>query len=88
MFKFRHLLLSCISLGSATTKAELQTVVGKTLMAVQAESLDLNIKTLTNKAIKELFKLGALKKVGWSEDSQSLQNVSVQMDDSVVVLLQ
>lgn len=61
-------------------------MVGKTLMAVQAESLGLNIKSLTNKAIKELFKLCALKKVGWSEDSQSLQsmNVSVQMDDSVV----
>lgn len=55
-------------------------------MAVQAESLDLNIKSLTNKAIKELFKLCALKKVGWSEDSQSLQsmNVSVQMDETVV----
>lgn len=79
---FRHLLLSCISLGMASTRPELQAVTGKTLMAVQKERLQVDIKKLTDKAITDLFKLGALLDASDTE-GDSIQNVTLDLNVSV-----
>ncbi|KAG5898460.1 hypothetical protein JTB14_015467 [Gonioctena quinquepunctata] len=83
----RHLLLSCISLGIANTRVQLQKVVQHTLLAVQTEKLNVNIKTLTDKVIKNLFKLGALKEscgIQRTESSHSICDVTVKMDTSTL----
>ncbi|XP_060525530.1 helicase POLQ-like isoform X2 [Cylas formicarius] len=56
----RHLLLSCISLGLANTRSQLQAVIRSTLMAVQRDKLEVDIKAMTDNAIKCLFKMGAI----------------------------
>ncbi|KAJ8931770.1 hypothetical protein NQ314_015302 [Rhamnusium bicolor] len=82
----RHLLLSCISLGIANTRVQLQAVASETLLAVQSTILEVDIKKLTDKIIKNLFKLGALqescgKKIN-EEGSSAMCDVSVKMDVS------
>ncbi|KAH1019210.1 hypothetical protein HUJ04_009061 [Dendroctonus ponderosae] len=84
-----QLLLSCISLGIANTRFQLQKVSRSTLMAVQEDRLDVNIKALTDSVIKKLFKLGALQEGDDQEKSRSVAsqcNVSVKMDTSVMDL--
>nr|XP_023023772.1 helicase POLQ-like [Leptinotarsa decemlineata] len=83
----RHLLLSCISLGIANTRIQLQKVTQHTLLAVQSNKLEVNIKILTDKVIKNLFKLGALKEscgIQKTESSNTICDISVKMDTSVV----
>ncbi|XP_072378411.1 helicase POLQ-like isoform X1 [Diabrotica undecimpunctata] len=81
----RHLLLSCISLGIANTRAKLQEVTAHTLLAVQSDQQEVNIKQLTDKVIKNLFKLGALKEfdVVYKEEPNTKCDVSVRMDTSI-----
>ncbi|XP_057669741.1 helicase POLQ-like isoform X1 [Diorhabda carinulata] len=83
----RHLLLSCISLGVANTRVQLQEVAAHTLLAVQKNVLDVDIKKITDAVIKNLFKLGALKdyasKVKEKDISTGLADVSVRMDTSL-----
>lgn len=79
----RHLLLSCISLGIANTRLDLQSVAKKTLMAVQCDKLNVNLKKLTDLAIKNLFKLGALKDLN-RKSSESFENMSIRLDTTNV----
>lgn len=76
--------MSCISLGLANTRPELQAVASKTLLAAQNKMLEVNMKTLTDKVIRNLFKLGALKEscAVKEKDSSALGDVSVRMDTS------
>lgn len=64
----------------ANTRPELLVVAEKTLMAVQRDRLGINVKTLTDKAITDLFKLGALTNASNSEDDLS-QVVSLDLND-------
>ncbi|CAH1954654.1 unnamed protein product [Acanthoscelides obtectus] len=82
----RHLLLSCISLGIANTRPQLQEVAKYTLLAVQNDRLEVNIKKLVDSVIKNLFKLGALKESCGKikEKVDPLGNVSVKMDTSTM----
>lgn len=75
-------MLSCISLGMANTRPELQSVATKTLMAVQKDRLQVDIKKVTDKVITDLFKLGALIDA-CDKDCGSLQNVSLDFNVSV-----
>lgn len=79
---FRQLLLSCISLNIANTRKHLQEVASFTLMAVQCEKLEVNLKKMTDLVIKNLFKLGALKESCGKIKNQynPLVDVSVKMD--------
>ncbi|RZC43124.1 helicase POLQ-like [Asbolus verrucosus] len=54
----RHLLLSCIYLGIANTRPQLQEVSKKTLLNIQSDRLGINVKKLTDRVISDLFKLG------------------------------
>lgn len=54
------LVLSSIGLGIATCQKDLHELISKTLLAVQAERLGLDIEELTNQIIRELFRLKAL----------------------------
>ncbi|KAJ8984879.1 hypothetical protein NQ317_002719 [Molorchus minor] len=84
----RHLLLTCISLGIANTRIQLQQVASQSLLAVQMDRLEVDLKTLTDKVIRNLFKLGALKEecgiVKKSEETP-LCDVSVKMNVSTNV---
>ncbi|XP_030762470.1 helicase POLQ-like [Sitophilus oryzae] len=83
----RHLLLSCISLGIANTRSQLQNVSNSTLMAVQIEKLNVNIKKLTDNVIKSLFKLGALEEsCSKGKETDLGLNISVKLDTSSVGL--
>lgn len=55
-----NLILSAIGLGIAVCLNDLQSLLSRTLLAVQAERLGLDIKDMTMNTIKELFKLKAL----------------------------
>ncbi|CAG9822832.1 unnamed protein product [Phaedon cochleariae] len=82
----RHLLLSCISLGIANTRVQLQKVTAHTLLAVQRDKLEVDIKFLTDQVIKNLFKLGALKESAGKQKQCSfsgLRDVSVRMNTSI-----
>ncbi|CAG9764616.1 unnamed protein product [Ceutorhynchus assimilis] len=81
----RHLLLSCISLGIANTRVQLHKVAQSTLMAVQVDKLDINIKQLTDGIIKKLFKMGALEEGTDKGNRKSLEsqcNVTVKLDST------
>lgn len=79
---FRHLLLSCISLGIASTRPELLAVAEKTLMAVQKERLQVDIKRLNDNVIADLFKLGAL--IDASDNMNKIPlNVTLDINSSV-----
>lgn len=77
--------MSCISLGMATTRTQLHEVTKKTLMAVQQQKLEVDVKKLTDKALTELFKLGALStSLNSNQESVShLSNLSVCIDSTV-----
>ncbi|KAL1505822.1 hypothetical protein ABEB36_005294 [Hypothenemus hampei] len=82
----RHLLLSCISLGIANTRIQLQKVSEMTLMAVQMDRLNVNIKKLTDNVIKQLFKMGALQESTDKVNERSIEsqcNVTVKLDTSI-----
>lgn len=66
----------------ANTRPDLQAVAGKTLMAVQKERLQVDIKKLTDKAITDLFKLGALIDAT-DKESERLENVTLDFNVSV-----
>lgn len=70
----------------AGSRAELQLLTAKTLMAVQNERLEVNIKKMTDQAITDLFKLGALCDSS-SASEKSLHNVSVDINSSVSHIL-
>ncbi|KAJ6632923.1 Helicase POLQ-like [Pseudolycoriella hygida] len=55
-----NLILSSIGLGIASSLNDLKDLVSRTLLAVQAERLGLNINEIINQTIKDLFKLKAL----------------------------
>lgn len=54
------LILSSIGLGLASCQSDLKKLVSKTLLAVQAERLGLNIDDVINQTIRDLFKLKVL----------------------------
>ncbi|KAK4883652.1 hypothetical protein RN001_006971 [Aquatica leii] len=58
--RLTHLFLSCINLGTATTKGQLKTVVKKSLLAVQEKKLSVNIENILRKVIYDLVKSGAV----------------------------
>jgi POLQ-like helicase len=80
----RHLLLSCISLGVANTRVGLQQVSKKTLLNIQSERLEVNVKKLTDRVIGDLFKLGALQEADLTKAENNRQcDVTVRMETSV-----
>lgn len=66
----------------ATTRVDLHKMAKRTLLAVQESRLDIALKKITDKAIIELFKLGALK-IDSQEESSSSADISIRMDCSV-----
>lgn len=56
----KSLILSSIGLRITSCMNDLQDLVSKTLLAVQAERLSLDITEVTNEAVRNLFKLKAL----------------------------
>lgn len=54
------LLLSAIGLGMARSRHELETIVGGTLMAVQAARLAVDVPEITNRILAELFRTKVL----------------------------
>ncbi|KAL3278268.1 hypothetical protein HHI36_013603 [Cryptolaemus montrouzieri] len=77
----RHLILSCIALGIANTRTELQEVTKKTLWAVQNNNEE-EMKKTTDKVIKELFTLGALQ-TNVENKEQNAGNVSLRLETTV-----
>ncbi|XP_044758071.1 helicase POLQ-like [Coccinella septempunctata] len=79
----RHLLLSCIALGIANTRSELQAVTNKTLWAVQNKN-QAEHKKLTDKIIKNLFTLGALQTNNPSLNIERVaSNVSLKLETTI-----
>lgn len=68
----RSLVLSCIVLGIATTRKSLQEFVRKTLLAVQQDALEVDVKKAMDEAITDLFKRGALQ-INMKPDSMVLE---------------
>uniref|UniRef100_A0A1Y1LMT2 Helicase POLQ-like n=1 Tax=Photinus pyralis TaxID=7054 RepID=A0A1Y1LMT2_PHOPY len=56
----RQLFLSCIALGTANTKTQLETVISKTLLFVQQTQLNVFVEGLVKKVIHDLHKLQAV----------------------------
>ncbi|XP_017776106.1 PREDICTED: helicase POLQ-like [Nicrophorus vespilloides] len=80
----RHFLLSCISLGLANTKNKLHEAANCTLLAVQKDCLEVDLKGLVKSAIRELFKMGALQVQGnETEVITKRNNVTFALDTSV-----
>ncbi|KAK9884457.1 hypothetical protein WA026_007300 [Henosepilachna vigintioctopunctata] len=79
----RHLLLSCIALGIANTRTEIQEVTKRTLWAVQNKNRD-ELKKFTDNIIKELFNLGALQTNNHqiNEEKASL-NLSLKLETTI-----
>lgn len=48
----------------ASTRPQLQEIARSTLLAVQQKTLKVDLKTLTDKTISDLFKMGALQLEG------------------------
>lgn len=80
------LILSSIGLGIAVCQKDLHHLVSKTLLAVQAERLDLDLEQMTNQIIRELFKLKALTASNTSPRSKVLteSNATTQLSTSSV----
>lgn len=78
---FRHLFLSCISLNTADTRTKLEKVLNTTLMAVQQDRLNVNIKNLTKKVISDIYKLGA---IAVPEQVQSINNTQLSLGDTSI----
>ncbi|XP_018331856.1 helicase POLQ-like [Agrilus planipennis] len=84
----RHLFLSCVGLGTATNRSQLQQVASKSLLAVQQDKLNVNMKNLTDNAICSLFKLGALQTNAQKQSSStstSSSHISLRMETSTIV---
>ena len=69
----RNLMISAIGLGMAVCRTDLQKLISRTLMAVQAERLNINANELTDKMIEHLFKVKAVSVV---EPTTSMMNSS------------
>lgn len=70
-----NLILSSIGLGIASCLKDLENLISKTLLAVQAERLGLNISEILMQTIKELFRLKAL-----TASNSTLQNCSANIE--------
>ncbi|XP_018331658.1 helicase POLQ-like isoform X1 [Agrilus planipennis] len=57
----RQLFLSCVRFGTATNRRQLWQIASKSLLAVQQDKLNVNVKNLTYNVISSLFTLGALR---------------------------
>lgn len=79
------MILSCIGLGTATTRHALRQVATCTLLAVQEERLDTTVKRSTDLAISELFKMGALEIASEATESVPDKNVSIILQSSLPV---
>lgn len=56
-----NLILSAILLSIATTRSDLHKLVSTTLLKIQENRLDVNIKKVTDRAISSLLKSGVIK---------------------------
>lgn len=80
------MILSCIGLGTATTRHALRQVTTCTLLAVQEERLETTVKGSTDLAISELFKMGALQIASEvTESSVPDKNISIILQSSIMV---
>ncbi|XP_058460834.1 helicase POLQ-like [Malaya genurostris] len=57
----KHLILSSIGLGICATRNDILRIVTKTLLAIQAERLGVDIRKVTDQAITTLYKENAIK---------------------------
>lgn len=81
----RNMILSCIGLGTATTRHALRQVTTCTLLAVQEERLETTVKGSTDLAISELFKMGALQIASEAtESSVPDKNISIILQSSIM----
>ncbi|KAK5650132.1 hypothetical protein RI129_001161 [Pyrocoelia pectoralis] len=81
--RLRQLFLSCIALGTANTKTQLEIVISKTLLAVQQTQLNVNIKTLVKKVMNDLNKLGAIQV---DSNNVPLSDITFTLPSSVSIL--
>lgn len=73
----------------ANTRKKLQEVASYTLLFVQAQKLDVNVKKITDIILRSLFKLGALKEScgkAKKETYEPLGDVTVRMEVSIQVV--
>lgn len=66
------LIISCVLLSVATTRPELHNVMSKSLLKIQERRLEINTKTITDKALMNLLKSGILRKK--NENNKQLSN--------------
>ncbi|XP_062563362.1 helicase POLQ-like isoform X2 [Armigeres subalbatus] len=57
----KNLILSAIGLGICSTRNDIQSFVSKTLLAIQADRLEIDLPTVTDVAITNLYKENAIK---------------------------
>lgn len=80
--------LSCIGLGTANTKTQLRKIASITLLAVQKDKLEVDIKNITNKVIKDLFKLGLVQTFEESsKKSNPTPDITVCLENSVNIMI-
>lgn len=79
------MVLSCIALGTATTRRKLREITACTLLAVQQEKLKVTVKKATDHVITELFKMGAVQ-LATENDTLPDRNVSILMQQTLVYL--
>lgn len=75
----RSLILSAIDLGLANTRNKLKILISTTMLAVQAERLQVDINDLTERTIKDLFKVKAITL------HNSDKNVHLATDISIII---
>ncbi|XP_037030980.1 helicase POLQ-like [Bradysia coprophila] len=80
------LILSSIGLGIAVCQKDLHQLISRTLLAVQAERLGLDIEEMTNQIIRDLFKLKALTATSATSQLKPLteSNATAQLSSSSV----
>ncbi|XP_053685498.1 helicase POLQ-like [Sabethes cyaneus] len=57
----KNFILSAVGLGICSTRNDIQRLVAKSLLAIQAERLEVNTRKLTDRAILSLYKENAIK---------------------------
>ncbi|XP_055530140.1 helicase POLQ-like isoform X2 [Wyeomyia smithii] len=57
----KNFILSAVGLGICSSRNDIQRIVTKTLLAIQAERLEINIRKMTDRAILSLYKENAIK---------------------------
>lgn len=80
------LILSAIGLGLTNCMSELQDLVSKSLLAVQAERFNLNLKEVVHETVKNLFKLKAVTAAPSTSPNNSTNNEIQLMNDSTVLI--